>query len=90
MDYVPYRKLIKSIVISMMTQSGWVECIRIPIADPEKVTPDGLQEVIEEVHNLFYKGNKVELSVQGVSVAFRGVENNTYKVEGSDIPAVVK
>jgi hypothetical protein len=77
----PYKDLVRSIVVQQLTQSGWVDLISIPIANPEKLTPEQIQKAIESAHQFFYKADKIELSVQGVQLCVRGVDQGgTFRV----------
>lgn len=80
-DFEPYHKEVKSIVIQQLTQSGWVDLIRMPIGDSKSATPIGVQRTIEYIQSLFYKADKVELAIQGSSIAVRGISNGgTFRV----------
>lgn len=81
----PNGKTIMSIVTSVLTQSGWVDAICMPIESPEKASSEDIQTGIDEIQQMFYEGGKVELKVKGKSVSFRDVSRNTYKVEASTI-----
>lgn len=69
-----------------MKGSGWVELITMPVKNPEKATPDDIQQTIEELHNLFYNYDKVELSVQGVLLCVVGLNNSgrTFQIRASE------
>jgi len=73
MEFEPYKEMVRSIVVQELTQSGWVELLRIPIEHPEKATADDIQSTLEAVHKMFYKADKLELSVQGIQLCIRGL-----------------
>jgi len=95
MELSPYKTLVRSIVVQQLTQSGWVELIRMPIENPEEATPGQIQSTIEFLHNMIYKSEKVELSIQGNQVCIRGLDKTTatFRVcasaEGVDYPELV-
>jgi len=77
-EEIPYKKLVRSIVVQQLTQSGWVEIIRIPIANPEKNTPDNIQHVIDNLQDSFYTADKIYLSAQGISMCVKGISKDSY------------
>jgi hypothetical protein len=77
MELSPYKTLVRSIVVQQLTQSGWVDLIRMPIENPEKATPVQIQSTIEYLHKMIYKSEKVELSVQGNQLCIRGLDSTT-------------
>ena len=74
MEFEPYKTLVRSIVFQELTQSGWVELIRIQIEHPEKATPEDIQKTLEDVHKMFYRSDKLELSSQGIQLCIRGLD----------------
>jgi hypothetical protein len=81
MKYEPYKETIRSIVIAELTQSGWVDLIRIPLDDPHKATPESIQEAIEQLRDMIFKNDKIYMDVQGEAVCVKGMERGkTLKV----------
>jgi hypothetical protein len=82
MEYEPYKELVRSVVCQELTQSGWIELLRIPIENPEKATSKDIQDTLEAVHKMFYKADKLELSVQGVQLCIRNIDisGRTFRV----------
>ena len=83
MELHPYEEIIRSILISVLTPTGWIGVVYMNIESAGETTPKDIQDGINEIHRLFYEGDKVELKVQGRSVVFRNVSSNTYKIEAS-------
>ncbi len=77
MDLESYTEMIRSIVVQQLTQSGWVELIRMPIESPEDATPDQIQTSIEAIHTMIYRAEKLELSIQGVQLCLRNLDEGT-------------
>lgn len=73
----PYPKLVRSLVVQQLTQSGWVDVIRFPLATPEDATPEQIQKSIEAISQLIYNSEKAHMSIQGIFVSFTGLENGT-------------
>jgi len=82
MELEPYKALVTGIVVQELRDCGWVELISIPIENPEKAKPEDIQNAIEAIHNMLYKADKVELSVQGVQLCLHGLSDHrgTYRV----------
>jgi hypothetical protein len=82
-----YRSPVKSFVVQQLTQSGWVELIRIPIGN-DQATPQQIQEALEQLQSLLYDNNKIHLSVQGAAVCVRAIDDNggTFRVSVSCTP----
>jgi hypothetical protein len=84
MELKPFEKLVKYIAIDQLTQVGWVDIIRIPIEDSDTLTPDQIQEGVEEVMQMLYKNDKAHLSVQGKAVCIKGLDQSgTFRVYAS-------
>jgi len=86
MEYDPYEKQVTHLVVEELKGCGWVQLIALPIESPEESTPDNIQKGIEAIHELFYKAAKVELSVQGVSLCIRNLDQSgrTFRVIASN------
>ncbi len=76
MEFEPYKDLVRSIVIQELKECGWVELIALPVENPEKSCPEAIQAAIETVHNLLYRADKLELSIQGTQLCIRNVEGS--------------
>ena len=82
-EIVAYEKQIKFVAIDQLTQSGWVDLIRIPIDNPDSVTADQIQTSIENMSDVFYKSKDVHLSVQGKTVVVKNTNGGTFRVYAS-------
>jgi hypothetical protein len=82
-EFEPYQKEIKSIVVQELSAGQWVELIRFPISDPY-IKPKDVQEIIEHLHTFIYKSEKAEMSIQGCQVCIKGVDQKgTYRIVAS-------
>lgn len=84
-EYEPYPRQVNSIIVQELSGGNWVDLITIPIGNGEELSPEDIQEVIEAIHKMLYKGDKVELSTQGVKLCLRGLNESgrTFRVAAS-------
>jgi len=85
MEFVPYEHCMRSIEVYQLKESGWILLIRFPIKDYEKATAKDIQEKIESIYSSIFNARKLKLSIQGVSLYLRGLDQNqsTFKVVAS-------
>jgi len=71
----------KDVVVYMLISSGkWIEIVRMKMDDT--ATKETIQKGIDQLHDMFYGGDKVELHIEGQSFSFRGLnkEFNVFKI----------
>ena len=85
MELKPYNSKVKSILVQQLKECGWVDLIRFPIQEADGITPKEIQEIIQEIHKLFYNGDKVELEIQGVKVCVKINNSETFRVCASTL-----
>jgi len=66
----------KDVVVYVLSGGQWVETTRMKIENPASATKEDIQYAIDQLHNLFYKGDKVQLTDEYNSVTFRGLDKN--------------
>jgi len=86
--FVPYEKPVQCLVVQQLTQVGWVDLIRLPVEQNEKAKdPEKVQSSIEKLNDMFYKMDRVYLSIQGMQVCVQGIERGgTFRVCASYTP----
>ena len=62
-----------AIVVYALSNGKWVETIKMKLVS-SVVSEEMIQNNIDEIHKLFYNGDKVQLKIEGQSVSFRGLD----------------
>jgi hypothetical protein len=85
MELQPYKALVRSFIVQELKGSGWFDLICVPIENPETATPEAIQNGLESLHRLLYRAEKVELSVQGVQLCIRNLDQGarTFRIIAS-------
>lgn len=93
MELPQYPDPVKGIVVQQLSGGRWVTLIEMPV-DGENPDPQKVQDAIEGIEELFYKGDKVHLSVAGMHICVRNIEaGGTFRVVATcklvDHPATI-
>lgn len=67
---------IKGLIVQELSGGVWVNLITLPFDESVELTKEKVKKAIESVHNLLYRGSKVELSTENVSISIRGLQDS--------------